>query len=640
MKTFHELGLNPEICQALDTMGFVNPTPIQEQAIPFLLQHNTDLVALAQTGTGKTAAFGLPLLQKIDTSGIEMQALVLSPTRELCVQIANDLKAFSKNMPMVRIVSVYGGAPIGGQIAQLKKFPQIIVATPGRLMDLMDRRAVDLSELKYVVLDEADQMLNMGFAEDMEKILADTPAEKNTALFSATMPSEIRRIANNYLSGAEEITVGKKNSSHANITHQYALVDRSNRYTALRRFLDTTPDFYGIVFCRTKIETQELADKIMRDGYNADALHGDLSQQYRDRVMDRFREKTLSVLLATDVAARGIDVDSLTHVIHYSLPTDVESYTHRSGRTARAGKTGVSLSIITPGDKKRIPEIEKQCNIKMERYMLPTATDMLNVRMSAFVDNILATETGSYDRHEGLREVAEKLNELSKEDLIDRLFGLESEQFLRDEREQADLNLIEYGKVRDKNLVRLFINLGIKDGLNAGNLVSMIAEYTKLPIKSVPDIAVKGVYSFFRVNKDEADVIVKTFESAPTFFGDRQVRIEVADPGEGGGGGGRSYGGGNREGGRGGYGGGNREGGRGGYGGGNREGGRGGYGGGNREGGRGGYGGGGRSESRGGGYGGGGGRSEGRGGGYGGGGGRSESRGGGYGGGGGRSRRD
>ena len=259
-------------------MGFVNPTPIQEQAIPFLLQHNTDLVALAQTGTGKTAAFGLPLLQKIDTSGIEMQALVLSPTRELCVQIANDLKAFSKNMPMVRIVSVYGGAPIGGQIAQLKKFPQIIVATPGRLMDLMDRRAVDLSELKYVVLDEADQMLNMGFAEDMEKILADTPAEKNTALFSATMPSEIRRIANNYLSGAEEITVGKKNSSHANITHQYALVDRSNRYTALRRFLDTTPDFYGIVFCRTKIETQELADKIMRDGYNADALHGDLSQ--------------------------------------------------------------------------------------------------------------------------------------------------------------------------------------------------------------------------------------------------------------------------------------------------------------------------------------------------------------------------
>jgi ATP-dependent RNA helicase DeaD len=594
LKTFHELGLNPEIVQALDALGFETPTPIQEQAIPFLLETNTDLVALAQTGTGKTAAFGLPLLQKLDPFAMELQALVLSPTRELCMQISNDLKAFAKHLPSAKIVSVYGGAPIGGQISQLRKFPQIIVATPGRLMDLMDRGAVDLSELKYVVLDEADQMLNMGFAEDMEKILAHTPKEKNTALFSATMPNEIRRIANQYLSGAHEITVGKKNASQSNITHQYALVDRSNKYTALRRVLDTIPDFYGIVFCRTKIETQELADKIMRDGYNADALHGDLSQQYRDRVMDRFREKTLSVLLATDVAARGIDVDSLTHVIHYSLPTDNESYTHRSGRTARAGKTGISLSIITPSDKKRIPEIERQTNVKLERYMLPTSTDMLKVRMSSFTDQILAAEAGTFDRHDGLLEIAQRLEQLSKEELMDRLFGMESEQFLRDEREQADLNLIEYGKVRDKNLVRLFINLGLKDGLNAGNLVKMIADYTQLPIKSVPDIAVKGVYTFFRVPKEESDVIVKMFTETPAYFGDRQVRIEVADPNDS-----QNSGGGDR-GGRGGYGGGNRGGGYGGggYGGGGNRGG--GYGGGGRDrdrggrdGGRGGYGGGG-----------------------------------------------
>ena len=613
LKTFHELGLNPEIVQALDALGFETPTPIQEQAIPFLLETNTDLVALAQTGTGKTAAFGLPLLQKLDPFAMELQALVLSPTRELCMQISNDLKAFAKHLPSAKIVSVYGGAPIGGQISQLRKFPQIIVATPGRLMDLMDRGAVDLSELKYVVLDEADQMLNMGFAEDMEKILAHTPKEKNTALFSATMPNEIRRIANQYLSGAHEITVGKKNASQSNITHQYALVDRSNKYTALRRVLDTIPDFYGIVFCRTKIETQELADKIMRDGYNADALHGDLSQQYRDRVMDRFREKTLSVLLATDVAARGIDVDSLTHVIHYSLPTDVESYTHRSGRTARAGKTGISLSVITPSDKKRVPEIERQANIKMERYMLPTSTDMLKVRMSSFTDQILAAEAGTFERHDGLLEIAQRLEQLSKEELMDRLFGMESEQFLRDEREQADLNLIEYGKVRDKNLVRLFINLGLKDGLNAGNLVKMIADYTQLPIKSVPDIAVKGVYTFFRVPKEESDVIVKMFTETPAYFGDRQVRIEVADPNDsqnsGGGRGGYGGGGGNRGGGYGG-GGGNRGGGYGGGGGGNRSGGDGGggYGGGGgrdrdrggRDGGRGGYGGGGGKSSYGG----------------------------------------
>ncbi len=598
MNAFEQLGLAEPICRALTELGFEKPTPVQEQAIPFLLAQDNDLVALAQTGTGKTAAFGLPLLHRLDPEAKQLQALVLSPTRELCVQIANDLQAYSKHMPAIKITSVYGGAPIGGQIAQIRRNPQIICATPGRLIDLLERGSVDLSNIRYLVLDEADQMLNMGFLEELERILQFCPAERTTCLFSATMPPEIRRIANQYLNNPQEITIGKKNAGQSNITHQYALVDRTNKYVALRRFLDTQPDLYGIVFCRTRIETQEIADMLTRDGYNADALHGDLSQQQRDRVMDRFRQKTLSVLLATDVAARGIDVDCLTHVIHYSLPPDVESYTHRSGRTARAGRTGISLALISPSDKKKLPEIEKRTGMKLDRYMIPNANDMLQIRLKAYCKTLLAADTAGLDHFEGINDVIHSLDGLDREQLITKLFAMEADRFLRDGKEASDLNLSDKGGRAP--VTRLFINMGEKDGFNEPALVDYMLGHAKLPRDNAKYVQVKGVYSFLKVPIENAKFVLDAFEKEPMFVQDRRVRVEIADEKDKGG---RRDGdrkrdfGGKREGGfGGGYGGGKgRD--RGGFGGGNREGGygggrdrdRGGFsGGGNREGGYGG----------------------------------------------------
>ena len=346
MQSFSDLGLSQPILEAIETMGFITPTPIQEKVIPSLLVNARDLIALAQTGTGKTAAFGLPILQNIDPNNHFTQALIISPTRELCMQIANDLAKFSKNLRSISVVAVYGGSSILKQIKDIKRSAQIIVATPGRLMDLMERKVIKLNNINTVVLDEADEMLNMGFREDMEAILAQTPEDKITGLFSATMSPDIRKIANTYLKNPAEITIGKKNAAQQNISHQYSVVQAKDKYTALKRIIDFHEDFYGIVFCTTKAETQELSDHLVRDGYSADCLHGDLAQAQRDKVMHRFRHKAIKALLATDVAARGIDVKNITHIIHYHLPDDIENYTHRSGRTARAGQKGISIALL------------------------------------------------------------------------------------------------------------------------------------------------------------------------------------------------------------------------------------------------------------------------------------------------------
>uniref|UniRef100_UPI003342DE08 DEAD/DEAH box helicase n=1 Tax=Pseudopedobacter sp. TaxID=1936787 RepID=UPI003342DE08 len=346
MNPFNELGIRHDIVNAITELGFTNPTPIQESAIPVLLSGSNDFVGLAQTGTGKTAAFGLPLLELIDNTKNHPQALILCPTRELCLQISNDLKNFSKNLKNVNVVAVYGGANIVNQLREIKRGVQIVVATPGRMLDIINRKAIDFSNVNYVVLDEADEMLNMGFQDDINDILSTTPDTKKTWLFSATMPKEVRRIAENYMTNPHELTVGKQNSGNANIEHEYYIVKARDKYAAFKRIVDFNPDIFGIVFCRTKIETQEIAEALVKDGYNADSLHGDLSQQQRDKVMKRYREKNLQLLIATDVAARGIDVNNVTHVINYSLPDEIENYTHRSGRTARAGRTGVSIAII------------------------------------------------------------------------------------------------------------------------------------------------------------------------------------------------------------------------------------------------------------------------------------------------------
>jgi ATP-dependent RNA helicase DeaD len=359
MNPFLELGIRHDIVNAITELGFEKPSPIQEKAIPVLLTGNDDFVGLAQTGTGKTAAFGLPLLEQLDFSVKQPQALVLCPTRELCLQIARDLEKFAKYIDNVHVVAVYGGANIGDQLRQIRRGVQIVVATPGRMLDIIGRNAIDFSNVRYVVLDEADEMLNMGFQEDINNILSETPDDKKTWLFSATMPKEVRRIAQNYMTNPQELTVGTKNTGNENIEHQYFMVKAKDKYAAFKRIVDFYPEIFGIVFCRTKIETQEIAEALIKDGYNADSLHGDLSQQQRDKVMKRYRERNLQLLIATDVAARGIDVNDVTHVINYSLPDETENYTHRSGRTARAGKTGISISLINAKEMSKIRHIEK-----------------------------------------------------------------------------------------------------------------------------------------------------------------------------------------------------------------------------------------------------------------------------------------
>ncbi|HQO47906.1 MAG TPA: DEAD/DEAH box helicase, partial [Paludibacteraceae bacterium] len=425
MITFQELGLKDEILQAITELGYETPMPIQEQVIPYMLNQTNDLIGLAQTGTGKTAAFGLPILNMIDESLKQIQALVLSPTRELCIQIANDVKNYASKMHNIKVVPVYGGESIVTQFRQLDVQPHILVATPGRLIDLINRGKVKLDDVRYLVLDEADEMLDMGFKEDLETILESVPDNRRTLLFSATMPNEIARIAKRYMHEATEIAIGTRNAGAENVEHIYYMVQAVNRYLALKRIVDMNPDIYGIVFCRTRQETKEVAEKLMRDGYNADALHGDLSQAQRDTVMNKFRIRNLQILVATDVAARGLDVSDLTHVINYNLPDDVEVYTHRSGRTGRANKKGVSVSIIHTRERNRIREIERMIKKEFKQMPVPNGMDICKRQLFHLIDKMEHVTVNDEQISPFMEQIFSKLQYLSKEDLLTRFVSLE-----------------------------------------------------------------------------------------------------------------------------------------------------------------------------------------------------------------------
>lgn len=569
LTTFNDLGLNASVLSAISELGYVNPTPIQEKSIPVFLETERDILGLAQTGTGKTAAFGLPLLQLIDFNVKHTQALIICPTRELCLQISRDLTAYSKHQQGVRIVSVYGGASINAQVEELRRGAHIIVATPGRLIDLMSRRAVNIKSIDYVVLDEADEMLNMGFREDIEGILSVTPEEKRVCLFSATMPREIRSIANQYMKDPVELSVGKTNSGNANISHEYAVVHAKDKYAALKRILDFNSEtFYGIIFCTTKHETQDISDKLIRDGYNADCLHGDLSQSQREKVMSRFRHHAVKVLLATDVAARGIDVSGLTHVIHFHLPDDIENYTHRSGRTARAGKTGTSIALLNVREFYRLREIEKLTSIKFNRVMIPSAMEVRDKKLLAFIDTINATEIEESFFDDVVEKHLKPLLALDKEEVLKKMLSLELRRFSADYMNAPDLNVQERGRGDSQGEndtygasrgTRLFVSIGQKDGLNVGSLKDFVASVTGLSQKKMYRVDVKGVYSFINIDDDALDIIMKNLHGSD--YRGRQVRVEVS--------GNENAGGRSRSSSKGGYGGGGRKGGygdRGGYG--------------------------------------------------------------------------
>jgi len=540
MDSFKMLGLEARVLVGVEALGFENPTPIQQQAIPILLSGNRDFIGLAQTGTGKTAAFGLPLLQLLDFSSKKTQALILAPTRELCVQISNDLVSFSSGVKGVNVVSVYGGASIVKQIDQIKRGAQIIAATPGRLIDLIDRKAVKLEEISFVVLDEADEMLNMGFQEDIDYILENTAESRNTWLFSATMPPEVRAIANNYMSEPFELTVGKKNAGAENIEHVYYLVQSRDRYMALKRIVDYNPDIFGIVFCRTKIESQEVAEKLIKDGYNADAIHGDLSQQQRDKVMGLFRDRSLQLLIATDVAARGIDVSNVTHVINYELPDDTEVYTHRSGRTARAGRSGISVAIISPKEVGKIRQIERQLNRKFLAEKVPDGFMVCEKQLLHLIDKVHDVEVDEKAIGAYLPGIYKALEDLSKEEVIKRFTSLEFNRFLDYYRNAPEINVDaskgagDRGKMRTGNADTMFINLGSADGFDPSKMLRYICEKSDIKGNDIGRIDIKGVYSFIDIDRQFLPKVLTAFEGE--VFRGRKVRVDMSQPGGGGGG--------------------------------------------------------------------------------------------------------
>ena len=546
MNPFNQLGIRHDIVNAISDLGFENPTPIQEQSIPVLLTGSNDFVGLAQTGTGKTAAFGLPLLELLDFEENYPQALVLCPTRELCLQIANDLNNYSKKMDNVHVVAVYGGASISDQLRQIRRGVQIVVATPGRMLDIINRKAIDFSKVKFVVLDEADEMLNMGFQEDIDSILSTTPDEKKTWLFSATMPAEVRRIAKKYMNEPFELTMGAKNTGNVNIEHEYYIVRARDKYAAFKRIVDFNPDIFGIVFCRTKIETQDIAEALIKDGYNADSLHGDLSQQQRDKVMKRYRDRSLQLLIATDVAARGIDVNDVTHVINYSLPDEVENYTHRSGRTARAGKTGVSISIVNAKELGKIRQIERTIGKKFVKVDIPTGFDVCEKQLFSIVHKIHDVEVNEAQIEQYIPRIMEEFKDLSKEDFIKRFASIEFNRFLDYYKNAPDLNApLEEGRFErgergerpargefgggKSEYTRLFINLGSVDEFNRGELLGYICNNSKISGRVVGKIDVKGVYSFFEVPHAEVDKVMNAFKGID--FKGREVRIEISGEG-------------------------------------------------------------------------------------------------------------
>ncbi len=534
MKSFDALGLSGEIVEAIRQLGFETPTPIQEKAIPILLQGDTDLVGLAQTGTGKTAAFGLPLIELVDEKNRSTQALIVAPTRELSVQITSDLERFMQKVKRLNIVTVYGGASISDQIRKIRQGAQIIVATPGRLIDLLSRKVVDLTHIQFVVLDEADEMLNMGFKEDIDDILSTTPDSKKVWLFSATMPREVREIASNYMSNPKELTMEGRQSGNENIDHQFVVVDDRDKYLALKRFVDYTPDIFGVIFCRTKMDTQKIAEHLIKDGYNADSLHGDLTQAQRDRVMKNFKNNTLQLLVATDVAARGIDVSNITHVIHMNMPDEMEFYTHRSGRTARAGKKGISLAIVSKKEVGRINQVEKSLKRKFTKMLVPTGDEVCQQKIVGLVHKVRHVEVNEEEIDSFLPEVYHELKDLSKEDIIKRFASIEFNRFLEYYRDARDLNKSEKKTYFDEGGVsdgaystgdRIFINIGKMDGLEKGTLLAMICDYGDVRKDKVGKIDLKGAYSFFEVEKEFTDQIMKGFEGVEVRG--RKVRLEM-----------------------------------------------------------------------------------------------------------------
>lgn len=522
---FNELGLKEELLQSIEELGFEEAMPIQEKAIPFVLNESKDLIAMAQTGTGKTAAFGLPILQKTDTSLRQTQSLILAPTRELCVQIANDLKNFGRHLKGLNIVAVYGGENIIIQLRALDVTPQIIVATPGRLIDLMKRGKIHLEAIRHLVMDEADEMLDMGFQEDIETILASTPDMRRTLLFSATMPKEVERIAQRYMQEREQIVIGAKNSGTENVEHIYYMVQAKDRYAALKRIVDIHPEIYGIVFCRTRQETQDIASQLMRDGYNADALHGDLSQAQRDHVMNKFREKSLQLLVATDVAARGLDVNNLTHVINYNLPDDNESYNHRSGRTGRAGKKGTSIAIIHTRERGRIKAIERVIGRRFEQRRVPTGEDVCKKQLFHLIDRMEKVEVNDAQLGPLMEEVIKKTDYLSREELLRHFVALEFNRFLDYYKDARDLNVpgkkdrsesgerTKNGKSRKSGRkTQLKIDMGRNEGITPKRLLAMINEVTGDRSISVQNIDIAPHYSFFEVFEDQKDKLTHSFK--------------------------------------------------------------------------------------------------------------------------------
>jgi ATP-dependent RNA helicase DeaD len=549
MSTFEALGIEEGLLKSIEALGFTTPTPIQEQAIPVLLSGTRDFVGLAQTGTGKTAAFGLPLLQLVSREDKYPQALVVCPTRELCMQISKDLTSFKKHHAGIGVVPVYGGTSIGEQIRDLKKGPQIVVATPGRLIDLIERKAIQLEKIHYVVLDEADEMLNMGFREDIEFILGNTPSRHSGWLFSATMPPEVRQVSKRFMKQPFEITIGKANATNVNIDHQYYVTAHHNRYQTLKRIIDFNPGIYGIIFSRTKADAQTITENLIREGYDIDALHGDLNQAQRDKVMARFRAKNLQLIIATDVAARGIDVQGITHVVNYELPDDMEVYTHRSGRTGRAGNSGVCVSILTPRETFRLKQIERLVNNKFHKMDIPSGKDVCRKQFFHFIEKMLKADISHGEYEAYLPVLREKFAEVEKEEILQRVAALEFDRFLQYYENAADLN-IHSDRIRERtaissregkefrdtrgrkfesggNYQKLFVNLGTKDGFYKASFLQFILDMSDLKKEVLGRIDMKEMNSWVEVEPAAAKAMIKSLDGKK--FKGRYIRMNDAE---------------------------------------------------------------------------------------------------------------
>jgi ATP-dependent RNA helicase DeaD len=532
MSTFLELGLKEPIIKALSGLGYEKPTVIQEKAIPQIISSTDDLKAFAQTGTGKTAAFSLPIIELLDPSSSNVQAIILSPTRELAVQIGNNIKDFCKYLKDVKVTTVYGGSSIEDQIRSLKKGSQIVVGTPGRTVDLINRRALKLGNVQWLVLDEADEMLNMGFKDELDKVLEATPETKQTLLFSATFPREVESIARNYMTKPVEITSGQKNQGSDNVSHEYYAVTERTRYPALKRIADLNPNIYAIIFCRTRRETQEVADKLIKDGYSADSLHGDLSQAQRDSVMGKFRKKTIQILVATDVAARGLDVSELTHVINHKLPDQIENYTHRSGRTGRAGNKGISIVLVNGKEKGKLRPIEKIIKKKFIQAKVPSGKEICQNQLMNLIDKVQAIEVNETQINEFLPNIYDKLKDLDREELIQKFVSLEFNTMLAYYENAKDLNDLSSkdnsrARSTNENMTRFFINIGRKDSLNPAKLIGLINDQNIGDKIEIGAIDILDTFSFFELDKDFEDKALDAFASNQPDFDGRSVNIEV-----------------------------------------------------------------------------------------------------------------